>query len=70
VDYCDHPRMRSTARIDHCPDCGYEFYYGDVHSPIPEARLSREVNPGRSRPVPDPPQLSWPGGVIDDDLDE
>jgi hypothetical protein len=29
---CSHPNMRDTARMDWCPDCGYEFYYGDAHA--------------------------------------
>ena len=29
---CDHPNLQSTARTDYCPDCGYEFYYGDAHA--------------------------------------
>lgn len=37
--------MRSTARTDYCPDCNYEFYYGDAHA-TGEAQLSRLVNSG------------------------
>lgn len=44
--YCQHKNMVSTARVDYCPDCGYEFYYGDAHASDPTARQSREINPG------------------------
>jgi hypothetical protein len=57
-----------NPRRDYCPDCGYEFYYGDAHAANPEARISREINPGRSKPD-EPTQLSWPAssGFNDDD---
>lgn len=42
---CDHPRMESTARVDYCPDCGYEFYYGDAHATAP-FNESKEISPG------------------------
>lgn len=48
MSYCNHPNMRSTARVDYCPDCGYEYYYGDAHA-TGEACISKEINPGRSR---------------------
>ena len=47
MQVCDHPNMKDTARRDWCPDCGYEYYHGDAHSPDPEARISKLVNPGR-----------------------
>jgi hypothetical protein len=41
--------MQSTARTDYCPDCKYEYYYGDAHG-IGEAQISRLINPGRDEP--------------------
>jgi hypothetical protein len=46
---CSHPKMQDTARRDWCPDCGYEFYYGDAHAVNPEDRVSKLVNPGRDK---------------------
>ena len=43
---CEHPHLQQTARWDYCPDCGYEFYYGDAHA-SGDAQISKEVNPGR-----------------------
>lgn len=43
---CTHPNLQSTARVDYCPDCGYEFYYGDAHAKG-EAQVSKLVNPGK-----------------------
>lgn len=43
---CSHPNLKSTARTDYCPDCGYEFYYGDAHAKD-EARETKLVNRGR-----------------------
>jgi len=45
---CNHPNMQSTARVDYCPDCKYEFYYGDAHA-TGEAQLSKLINPGRDK---------------------
>jgi hypothetical protein len=42
---CEHRNMEYTARRDVCPDCRYEFYYGDAHAKG-EAQLSKLVNPG------------------------
>lgn len=47
--FCTHPKMGGDARRDYCPDCKYEFYYGDAHAADPEARISKLVNPGRDR---------------------
>jgi hypothetical protein len=47
---CKHPRMQSSVRFDHCPDCGYSYYYGDAHG-IGEARISRLVSAGDSQPA-------------------
>lgn len=44
--WCDHPNMQSTARTDYCPDCKYEFYYGDAHG-SGGATESKVVNSGR-----------------------
>ncbi len=49
MKFCDHPNMKDTARRDWCPDCGYEFYYGDAHAKDPEDRISKLVNPGCDR---------------------
>lgn len=49
MEYCSHERMLSTARLDYCPDCKYEFYYGDAHAD--DAKMSKEINPG----LPEPP---------------
>lgn len=46
MSWCSHRNMQSTARRDYCPDCGYEFYYGDAHA-SGDAQLSKIVNPGR-----------------------
>lgn len=46
---CKHPRMISTSRIDKCPDCGYEFYYGDAHA-TGDAQLSKLINRGDDDP--------------------
>lgn len=43
MNYCQHWGMIQTARRDYCPDCGYEFYYGDAHS-TGSAQQSRLVN--------------------------
>lgn len=53
MSYCDHPNMKCTARRDYCPDCEYEFYYGDAHA-TGEAQISKEINPGRKRPYQEP----------------
>ena len=45
-DGCRHLRMESSARHDYCPDCGYEFYYGDAHAKG-DAQLSRVINKGQ-----------------------
>ena len=42
---CEHPNMLSTARRDYCPDCHYEFYYGDAHA-IGAAQISRCTSVG------------------------
>ncbi len=42
---CKHPNMQSTARTDYCPDCDYEYYYGDAHA-TGEAQISKLVNRG------------------------
>lgn len=39
--------MKDTARRDYCPDCKYEFYYGDAHAKDPEDRISKVINVGR-----------------------
>ena len=62
--YCDHPRMTDTVRRDFCPDCKYEFYYGDAHAASLEDRVSKLVNPGRDRGKrdedwPPPPEGVW-----------
>jgi hypothetical protein len=44
--YCSHPRLMETARKERCPDCGYEFYYGDAYAEG-EAQRSRLIDPGR-----------------------
>ena len=49
--YCTHKKMQSTARIDYCPDCKYEFYYGDAHAEG-ERRFSRLINLGKNNPNP------------------
>ncbi len=51
---CKHPRMQSTVRIDHCPDCGYTFYYGDAHSADFEARNSELLCQGDPEQEPEP----------------
>lgn len=43
---CKHKTMISTARRDFCPECGYEFHYGDAHA-TGEAQLSKLINPGQ-----------------------
>jgi len=48
TQYCEHSNMQQTARKDYCPDCKYEMYYGNVHSPDPERRLNKLINPGKS----------------------
>lgn len=47
MSYCKHPRMQSTARVDHCPDCGYEFYYADVHAENSEERKTKLLASGQ-----------------------
>lgn len=54
-EYCSHPNMHSTARRDYCPDCNYEFYYGDVHAKDPELKISKEVRKGRHKPYEETP---------------
>jgi hypothetical protein len=50
IEYCSHPKLSSdNPRRDVCPDCGYEFYYGDVHATEAEARKNHVVNPGRDK---------------------
>jgi hypothetical protein len=50
VEFCSHPNLNSNnPRRDHCPDCGYEFQYGDVRSPRADVRRSGVINPGRDR---------------------
>lgn len=44
--WCIHRKLQSTARRDYCPDCGYEYYYGDAHAVSPEARISKLINKG------------------------
>lgn len=51
--YCSHRNMHSTARIDYCPDCKYELYYGDVHSTDLSMHENKLVNSGK----PEPPVL-------------
>lgn len=54
---CKHPRMQSTARTDRCPDCNYEYYYGDAHA-VGEAQISKLVcagNDPESEQEIDPP---------------
>lgn len=47
--YCNHPNMKDSARRDWCPDCGYEFYYGDAHAKNEEDRISKLVNAGKDK---------------------
>lgn len=54
---CNHPNMLSTARRDYCPDCHYEFYYGDAHA-TGAAQISQQINAG------DPPECV--DGIADD----
>jgi hypothetical protein len=42
--------MQSTARTDYCPDCGYEFYYGDAHA-TGEAQKSKLINAGEDETI-------------------
>ena len=42
---CTHPNLIHTARVDLCPNCGYEFYYGDAHA-SGDLQLSKLINPG------------------------
>lgn len=42
---CSHPNLISTARTDYCPDCEYQFYYGDAHASGP-ASETKLVNRG------------------------
>lgn len=44
--WCNHPNMQSTVRRDFCPDCKYEFYYGDAHA-AGDACASKLINAGR-----------------------
>lgn len=44
--YCKHPKLKSSARRDYCPDCKYEYYYGDAHAKNPEDRISKLINSG------------------------
>lgn len=46
MSWCQHENMQSTARVDYCPDCGYEFYYGDAHA-SGDAQLSKLINAGQ-----------------------
>jgi len=46
MSWCSHPNLQSTARTDYCPDCKYEFYYGDAHA-SGSAQQSRLVNSGQ-----------------------
>lgn len=46
MQYCYHPNLIQTARNDCCPDCGYNYYYGDAHAKG-SAQISKLVNPGR-----------------------
>ena len=54
--YCNHPRMTDTARLEWCPDCGYEYYYGDAHATNPEDRVSKLIHAGRDRTAGRDPQ--------------
>lgn len=51
--YCNHRNMQSTARMDYCPECKYEYYYADVHSSDPDRRENKLVNAGK----PNTPEL-------------
>ena len=42
---CSHPNLQSNARTNYCPDCDYEFYYGDAHADGP-ASETKLVNHG------------------------
>src|SRR6187401_1233276 len=59
---CSHPKLESTARRDYCPDCGYEFYYGDAHAKG-DAQISKLVNPGGSQLDPYKDRTSAPPGL-------
>jgi hypothetical protein len=61
---CDHPNLQQTARRDYCPDCGYEFYYGDAHA-VGSAQLSQLVSAGGSPPDPYQDRLPAPPGLYD-----
>jgi len=43
---CQHPNLIQTARTDYCPDCGFEYQYGDAHAKG-DAQISKEVNSGK-----------------------
>lgn len=59
MSYCTHPRLDSTdPRRDYCPDCGYEFYYGDAHA-TGDAQISRVINQGRDRTAADGWGAAW-----------